>query len=223
MEEGSWGGEASLGATPWLPGNRGRRCGPAPGLFSCPSAVSPRDCQKLECPWGYGEGRGFRVSARAEQEATCDPTRVARDASWRWGQARARGCRNAFLSQPPAHWVDGWRRGSRRARGLPRSRIQHPAPRAGGPQLRRWPAREGGGRISGQARISAHTCRGSGARRPAPVRRSVLQGRCGVPLCGVPEQVSLQRPPSASAPARRAFLARLGAPSGRSEGTPWKR
>ena len=196
------------------------RSHPPTGQAAPPTPARPRDCQKLECPWGYGEGRGFRVSARAEQEATCDPTRAARDASWRWGQARARGCRNAFLSQPPTHWIDGWRPGSRRA---PRT--------AGGRPTVAHVAGAGGrrGNLGTGPDLCSHLPGLRGARRPAPVRRSVLRRR-GVPLCDVRSRSrSSARPrpePRPRAHSWRGWVPPAGgrrAPPGRGEFPLWQR
>lgn len=192
MEEGFWGGEAGLGATPWLPGNCGRSpvlpiCSVPthpPGQASPPTPAQPRDYQGLESPWGYGEERGFRVSPRAEQEATCDLTRMARDSSWRRGQARARRCRNAFLSQPPPEmerWV------AARLTESPRPSTQpHPTPRSAAHRRARGPR----GRAAGESPDRPGSpLTPAGAQGPtAPARRSVLQGRRGVPLCGVPSR-----------------------------------
>lgn len=179
-----------------------------PGQASPPTPARPRDYQGLESPWGYGEERGFRVSPQAEQEATCDLTRMARDSSWRRGQARARRCRNAFLSQPPPEmerWV------AARLTESPRPSTQpHPAPRtaAGQPTVAHV-ARAGGRRanlrIGPDLRLHLPGLRAP--RRPA--RRSVLQGRRGVPLCGVPSRSrSSARPRPAPRPRAHSWQGR---------------
>lgn len=226
MEEGFWGGEAGLGATPWLPGNCGRSpvlpiCSVPthpPGQASPPTPAQPRDYQGLESPWGYGEERGFRVSPRAEQEATCDLTRMARDSSWRRGQARARRCRNAFLSQPPPEmerWV------AARLTESPRPSTQpHPTPRsaAGQPTVAHV-ARAGGRRanlrIGRDLRLHLPGLRAPRRQPDGPCCRGGAGCLCAASPAGHAPALTLgQRPGPVRIPGKD------GRPSGRSEGTP---